>query len=142
LRTFNTSATVSAPLHLFSQRQRRLRRINAEYARRANYISLNDFLLDFETALIPDLRAFPVTGRVPNSSRNKMHPPPNILDSRVGVSRQRDERPSSPMSCVVRVADFSSRSYWDSRFASESSFEWLQPSSSILPTIQTELQVI
>ncbi|KAF8591682.1 hypothetical protein K439DRAFT_1326399 [Ramaria rubella] len=44
------------------------------------------------------------------------------------------------MSCVVNVADFSSRAYWDRRFASESAFEWLQPSSAILPTVKTELK--
>ncbi|KAF8513507.1 hypothetical protein JB92DRAFT_3116282 [Gautieria morchelliformis] len=44
------------------------------------------------------------------------------------------------MSCVVKVADFSSRSYWDNRFASEYAFEWLQPSSTILPTVKAEVQ--
>lgn len=45
------------------------------------------------------------------------------------------------MSNVVKVADYSSKDYWERRFMTEISFEWLQPSSSILQVVEKEILV-
>jgi hypothetical protein len=65
---------------------------------------------------------------------------PTVLDH-AGAQQLGDVPISPATSCVVKVADFSSRGYWDNRFASEYAFEWLQPSSTILPTVKAEVQV-
>ncbi|KIJ41956.1 hypothetical protein M422DRAFT_31569, partial [Sphaerobolus stellatus SS14] len=46
---------------------------------------------------------------------------------------------SSNIPSPRHAADFSSRSYWENRFTTETSFEWLQPSSSIIPAVEMEI---
>lgn len=45
------------------------------------------------------------------------------------------------MSNIVKAIDYSSRDYWERRFNSEESFEWLQPLSNIVPFVRAEFEV-
>lgn len=54
---------------------------------------------------------------------------------------RREAIPSDGKQQSVKVADFSSRTYWEQRFKTETTFEWLQPSDSLLPTIESEISV-
>ncbi|KAF8522752.1 hypothetical protein BU17DRAFT_86654 [Hysterangium stoloniferum] len=67
-------------------------------------------------------------------------PDPQVLEHpALEAAHDRSSLPNTIPS-VVRVTDFSSLNYWEHRFSSEPAFEWLQPSSYLLPTLASELQ--